>query len=151
MHDSSIVRGLQRLGQLAGDRQRFIQRQCAAQDALREVLSVDELHRDRVHRARLLDAVNRRDVGVVERGQRLRLAREPRQPVIVSRDGVGQDLERDVSLQPEVAGAVHLAHSTCAEAIDDLVRTNVLARRETHDCRRLYGGRVNPASTSPGF
>ncbi len=132
MHDSSVVRSFQRLGQLTGDRQRLVQRKRAASDPLRQVLSIDELHRYRVHRSRVLDAVNCRDIRMVERGQRSGFAREPRQPVIVARHRLGQDLQRDVSLQPRVAGTVHLAHSTRAEPIDDLVRTNVLARRETH-------------------
>lgn len=38
------------------------------------------------------------------------------------------DLQRDVPLQPDVASTVHLAHSTGAESINDLVRTNALAR-----------------------
>ena len=137
MHDSRVVRRFQCVGELPGDRQCLVQRKRATLEALRQVLSVDELHGYRVHRTRVLDAVNRRDVGVVECGQRLGFAREPCPPVIVTSHGLGQDLQRDVSLQPEVAGTVHLAHSTCAEPVDDLVRTNVLAGRQTHQWRRL--------------
>jgi len=52
---------------------------------------------------------------------------------MVTCDGVGKDFQRDVSLQSEVAGTVHFAHSAGAKSINDFVRTNVLARRETHE------------------
>jgi hypothetical protein len=132
VHDSCVVRRFQRLGQLAGDWQHFVERKRTAFDTVGQVLSGDELHGDRVHWTGVLDAVNGRDVRVVERGQRLGFAREPRQPVIVTCDSVGKDFQRDVSLQSEIAGTVHFAHSAGAESIDDFVWTNILARRETH-------------------
>ena len=43
-----------------------------------------------------------RDVRMVQRGERLSLRAEARQPVRVSREGVGQDLDRDVAIQLRV-------------------------------------------------
>jgi hypothetical protein len=74
---------------------------------------------------------------MIECGQGLGLARESCQPVVVACHCPGQDLQRDVSLQPAVPGTVDLAHSTSAESIDHLVRANVLADGETHEWRRL--------------
>ena len=52
----------------------------AARDALDEqILAVDELHHQRAHVAGVLEAVDLRDVRMVERRKRLRFALEPRQ------------------------------------------------------------------------
>ena len=79
----------------------------------REVLALDELHDEGMHVApaptrvrrgrRLDDAVDLRDVGVIQRGERLRLAREAGDAIGVVRDGVGQDLDGDVAVQLRVA------------------------------------------------
>ena len=50
-------------------------------DALGEVLALDQLHHERVVAARVLEAVDLRDVRVVERREHLRLALEPRQAI----------------------------------------------------------------------
>jgi len=53
------VRGLERLGDLSRDAERFVQRQCSSQQALREILAVDELHDERASIDRLLEPVVR--------------------------------------------------------------------------------------------
>ena len=40
---------------------------------------------------------------------------------------VGQDLQRDVTPEPAVPGAVHLAHPAGAERVDDVVRAQMIA------------------------
>ena len=45
---------------------------------------------------------------------------------------LGQDLERDVAVEPRVARAVDLAHAARAEGRDDLVRAEAGPLRETH-------------------
>jgi hypothetical protein len=64
-----------------------------------------------------------------------------------SANAVGQDLQRDVPIQLDVAGAKHFAHATRAEAIQDLIATETGACRQRHglvvrwgEPRRLYGG-----------
>ena len=74
---------------------------------------------------------------MVERRQHLRLAAEPRQPVGVAREGVGQDLERDVTIELGVAGAVDLAHSAGADGTEDFVRTKTSSAGERH-ARGVY-------------
>jgi hypothetical protein len=43
--------------------------------------SLDQFQRERAYIARLLDAVNVRDVGMVERGQHFGFGLKPRQPI----------------------------------------------------------------------
>ena len=69
----------------------------------------------------LFEAVDVRDVRVIEGRQRLRFACEPRQPVGVAGERVGQDLQRDVAIELGIARAEHLAHPAGADAGDDFV------------------------------
>jgi hypothetical protein len=48
------------------------------------------------------------DVGVCQRRQDLRLALESCEPIGVRGEEVGQDLQRDVTLQARVPGAIDL-------------------------------------------
>ena len=49
-----------------------------------------------------------RDVRMVQGRERLGFAREPRQPIGIACERVGQDLERDVTIEVRVAGPVDL-------------------------------------------
>ncbi len=68
-----------------------------------------------------VDRVNRHDVRMLERGDRARLALEPRQAVGVVCERFGEQLQRHVAPELGVAGAIHLAHATGAERREDLV------------------------------
>ena len=46
MHDPLLVRGFERLGDLLRDRQRFVERNRAAGDALRQVVAFDQFHHE---------------------------------------------------------------------------------------------------------
>ena len=52
----------------------------------------------------------------------LRFALEPREPIGVGGERLGQDLDRDVAIQLRVARAIDLAHAAGAEGRQDLVR-----------------------------
>ena len=59
--------------------ERLVERQRAAREPLGEVLALDQLHDEGADAARLLEAVDRGDVRVLERGEHLRLALEARE------------------------------------------------------------------------
>ena len=113
------------------DRQRLVDRNRPARDALRQVLALDQLHHQRAHATALLEAVNVRDVRMVERGERLRFAREPRQPIRIAGERIGQDLQRDVAIELRVARAIDLAHAPGADDGEDLVRAEACAGSES--------------------
>ena len=102
-------------GDLLRDRQRFVERNRAARDALREVLALDEFHHERRDAAALFEAVDTGDVGMIQRRERLRFARESRQAIGVVREGFGQNLDRDVAVQLRVARTIDLAHPAGAD------------------------------------
>ena len=59
--------------------------------------------------------MNRRDVRVVERGQHLRFPLEPGQPLRVVHEGVGEDLQGDITVELGVTGLVDLAHPAATQ------------------------------------
>ena len=68
------------------------------------------------------DVVERADVGMRERRDRLRLALEPLPHVLVRREVRRQDLDRDRALEPRVLRPVDLSHPSRADRGEDLVR-----------------------------
>ena len=67
------------------------------------------------------DVVDRQDVGMVQRGGRLRLRDEPLQPVAVLERLRRKHLDGDLPAEARIARAIHLAHSAGAEMPQDLV------------------------------
>ena len=89
MDDAALVCGLERIDELSRDRQRVAQRQTpggpgrlrgSSQHVLQR-LAFDELHHDGGDAVRVLDAVNRGDVRVIQRGADPGLALEPGQAI----------------------------------------------------------------------
>ena len=74
MDDALVVGRLERLRDRERDAQRLLERNLAARDPRRELLARGQLHHQRALPGVLLQPVDRRDVGVVERGQHLGLA-----------------------------------------------------------------------------
>ena len=121
MHDAALVRGVERVDELTRDPERLGNRQPSALQPIGERGPVDELHDERRHTALFFNAVEDRDVGMVQRRQGPRFPLEALDAVAVASKCVGQDLERDVTPQSHVSGAVDLAHASRAERAVDFV------------------------------
>ena len=76
------------------DRERVAARNRTALDDGRQVVTLNQLHGER--RRSLQEPVNRRDIRMIQRAQRLRLALEPGQPVGIGSERRRQDFEGDV-------------------------------------------------------
>ena len=61
---------------------------------------------------------------------------EARQTVGVSRESVGKNLQRNITIQFRVACAVDLAHPAGAEHRDDFIRAEARSGGEGHGLRR---------------
>jgi hypothetical protein len=130
MHDSLLVRSFERCGDLAQDGEGVGQLQAAGPrttdrgpgtfDDLFERRPLDELHRNCVR----LEPVDLCDVWMIERGQHFGLELESAESLHVARELGRQDFERDVAVQPGIAGAVDLPHSAFAQFGQDFVRAD---------------------------
>ena len=74
--DSLFVRRLERLGDLPGEREGFIERETAVDDAIGERWALDQLHHQRDGPVLLFEAVNLRDMGMIQRRQNFGFALE---------------------------------------------------------------------------
>ena len=66
MDDPLLVRRLERLGDLLRDRQRLVDGNRPPRDPIGERRAFDQLHHQRVHAAGILEAVDLRDVRMIE-------------------------------------------------------------------------------------
>jgi hypothetical protein len=69
---------------------------------------------------------------VIEGRQDTSLSFETSQPFRIRDEQGGKNLERHLTLQPDIAGAVHFPHAAGAERADDLVPTDSCTRRPRH-------------------
>jgi len=107
MNHSLLVSVLQGVRDLPGDGQRFLERDRALRDALGQRRALRQLE----HQRAVLHAIDRRDVGMVQRRQHLRFAGESRHAVGVLRERFGDDFDGHVAAQLGIGGAVHFAHA----------------------------------------
>ena len=78
--------------------------------------------------ARVLEAVDRGDVRMIQRGQHARFALEPTRRSGSEANAAGQDLDRDVACEPRVARAIDFAHAAGAEKGVDAIDANLRQR-----------------------
>jgi hypothetical protein len=78
-----------------------------------------------------------RDVRVIERRERPGFGLEAGRPVGIVRDAVEEELDRDLAIEPRVAGPVHFPHPAHAERGADLVYADAAdggGRQSRHLC-----------------
>src|SRR5688572_32097423 len=78
---------------------------------------------------------------MIERSEHLRFTLEPREPLRIAREEFRQHLQRDVTIQPGVAGDIHLAHTALAQFGNDLKDTDIRAWGQRHFGWADYTGR----------
>jgi hypothetical protein len=144
MDDPLLVRRFERVGNLPGDRQGLIDRDRAPCNALREILTLDEFHHEGVHACRFLESVDRRDVGMIQRGESLRLSFKPSETLGLLGERVRQDLDRDLTTQRRVRRSVHLPHAAFADRRGDVVDAEASAGGQGQLCREYKGGTRSP-------
>ena len=107
-------------------------RQGAQSEPRAQRLALEQL-RDHVERAvGLAEIVNRQDVRMGQRRDRLGLALEAREGLRAPGELPGEDLDRNLPVQARVPGPVHLAHPASAERCLDLVGTESRTDRKRH-------------------
>ena len=129
MDDAPFVRGFDAVDDLTEDRQRVAERSSARCSVSPSTNSITRIVRG--------DVVEVADVGVVQRRDRARLAREP-----LGELGV-RDLDRDVAIQARIAGAIHLAHAARADQRLNFVGTESVAGSKRHGGGFYRGSRLS--------
>jgi hypothetical protein len=126
------MRGLERRDDLHGDTERFVSRQRALLDAIGERRSRDEFHDERRLTVAAPDAIDMRNVRMIQRGERLRFLLEARNAAGVLGERLRQHLDRDVTLEFGITGAINLARAARADGLDDFVVTELRTWADGH-------------------
>ena len=129
MHDAFVVRRLQPIGNIARDAQRFRRGQRTICETRLKRFALDELHRNATRAIRFLEAVDLRDVAVVQRCEDARLALEAREAVGIGGDFDRKELQRDVAIELGVMRAIDLAHAACADRLTNVIGSDVISSR----------------------
>src|SRR5271154_6324290 len=94
--------------------------------------------RHQVRRALMLaKIVNGEDVGMIQRGDGLRLLLEAPQSLGIAGESSRQNLNRNVTVEPRVARPIHLAHAARSDCRYDFVRPEFCPRSKSHPCAQL--------------
>ena len=141
MNDALLVSGFEGLGNLPGDGQRFVDGNRPEANAVSKRVSVHELQREGMDPVALLEAVDARDVRVIEGREHPGFALETRDSLGVCGEHLGQDLQRHTALQPGILRQLDLAHAAGPDHVHDLVRADSSAWADTHflEVGALYG------------
>ena len=135
MDDALLVRRFERVDHLACNAKRRDKRKPGP--LLRERLAFDELEDQKSCGAGFLEAVDDRDIGVIQRRKDLGLALKARQSVWIGREQLGKHLDRDVAIQLRIARPVDLAHAAGAERRHDFVRAEQCLRSGARGSGRI--------------
>ena len=133
MDDPLLVRRFERLGDLRRHRQRLVDRNGPPRDPIGERRAFDQLHHQRVQAAGIFEAMDLRDVRMIECRKELRFPAEPCKAIGIVGDGGQQDFDRDVAIQLRIEGAIDLAHTAGADQTSDLVGAEPRASLEPHN------------------
>jgi hypothetical protein len=90
-----------------------------SRDSIVERDTLDQLHDESGGGSRLFDPEKRGDVRMNERRENDSFAPEAGKSLRVERVSLGQNLQRDITAEAGVAGAVDFAHSALARQPDD--------------------------------
>ena len=130
MDDAALVSRFEGVSDLRRDPQRLVERDRTLGDAVGQRRSLDQLQHECRRAVALLEPVDRRDVGMVQGGERPGLALEADDAVRVGPEHRRQNLDRHVAIELRVARAIDLAHPAAAERRHHDVSTDAQARLE---------------------
>jgi hypothetical protein len=99
---------------------------------IRQRGTFDQFEHERLDTIGLFEPMDRGDVGVIQGRERLGFALEPRDAVGVSREVLGQDLQRNVAIELRIARAIDHAHPALAEWRKDFIGADPGANRDCH-------------------
>ncbi len=132
MDDVLLVRRFDRVSDLNGQPQRLIGPDGAVRDTLGQRLAFDQLEDQELLRVGLLEAIDCRNIRVIEGRQHLRFALEAREAIGIAGKFDRQRLDRHVAPEPRVTSPPHFAHAALAERSGDGIWADMATGAERH-------------------
>ena len=140
MDDAQSMCGFDSFRDLLRDGHSFVERDRTFRDPIRKRRTLDELENERGRVAAVFEAVDVRDVRMVQRREHFRFTLEPRKPLRIGDERLRQNFQRNVPLQLRVPRAVDLPHPARTDGGDHFVRTEGGTGSECHRRQILYRG-----------
>ncbi len=122
MNDLLVVGGFERRDDLKRNPHRFFGRHGAFLDPVCQGRAIHELHHDDHLIVSLLESVDRRNVRVIHRGEKLSLAFEASQPIGIVDESLWEHFDRDIPAKLSIRCAPDFAHAARADLLDDFIR-----------------------------
>jgi len=97
----------------------------------------DQLHHERAQGRGIFESVNRRNVGMIQWRQHVRLTLKSLEAARIGRELFGQKLQRDIAIQLGVSGAIDLSHPALPQERGDLIGAHSCAESDHHSGGRL--------------
>ena len=139
MHDALAVRVVERVGDGAQQAYAVVELDRSA-ESRGERAALDVLADDVGHAVLLGVVEDGKDVGMLQAGDRDRLAVEASFEARLLDEKVGQHLESDLALEGRLVSAIHGRHAAPSKLAEDLVRPKAGTRLELHG--RDHGPRL---------
>ena len=121
VNDALGMRRFEPFGDLDAQFEQQIERKRLAVDAVLERFAFEALHREERLAFVLADFVDGANVGVIEGRSGARFALESLQRLVVLRQFLGQEFQRDEAAELDVFRLVHHTHPAAAEFFNDLI------------------------------
>ncbi len=115
VNDIFPVRGFEGFCNLRGDLQGFLNRKRAGLQSIGQRLAGNKFHHETTHAVCLLQAVDRCDIRVVQRGQHAGFALETCEAFRIVHEICGKDFDGHVAPELVVVRAIHFTHSASAD------------------------------------
>jgi hypothetical protein len=134
MNDSFFVGRLQRFSNLGSDANRLRKIEAARRQFVLQRRPRHQFENEEANIAWLsvLQAINRRDMRMVQRSQHVRFAFESGQARRIARELRRQDFDSHFPAELGIAGAINLAHAARTERTDYLVMLQTRPRGQGH-------------------
>ena len=132
VHDAFLVGGFEGSSNLIG----AVERDCYGQGAAKG-FAFDEFQDETFDATGFFEAVNRADVGMIQRCQRASFAAEAGEAGRVAGEFSGQRFNCDVAPEFAIVGAVDFAHAADAEGRQNLVRSQLTPGLHRHRYSRI--------------
>jgi hypothetical protein len=121
MDHSFLVCGFQCLADTLRNMECFLDRNRAVPQTVCKSVTLDQFQNEEACLIRFFEFVDPGDVRMIQRRKDFGFTLEPAHAICVTRELLGQDLDRHLSFQLQVAGTIHLAHSAFAEQCRDFM------------------------------
>src|SRR5262249_39637623 len=151
MDNTFVVGGFERLGDLPANVERFVDGNGTARHDVCKRFAGNKLQHEELRSVRFRQVVDRPDVRMIERSEKMCFALEPNEPIRILREILRQDFDGDFPAELRIACAINLAHAARSERSQDFIRAEKSSFCECHEMGAILDVVENAIKLSMDF